>query len=57
MSTNPWTSGVLSRKFVELVSVGLNAAWTNLNEGGTRRHIRAVLEAGATRDEVLFVLK
>jgi hypothetical protein len=26
MSTNPWTSGVLPRKFVELVGVGLNAA-------------------------------
>ena len=57
MTTNPWTSGVLSRKFVELVSVGLNAACTNLNPDGTRRHIRAALEAGATRDEILFVLK
>ncbi|HTY43331.1 MAG TPA: carboxymuconolactone decarboxylase family protein [Thermoanaerobaculia bacterium] len=57
MSTNPWTSGVLPRKFVELVGVGLNAACTNLNPDGTRRHIRAALEAGATRDEILFVLK
>lgn len=57
MSTNPWNSGVLSRRFVELVSVGLNAACTNLNAEGTRRHIRAALEAGATRDEILFVLK
>ncbi len=57
MTTNPWTSGILSRKFVELVSVGLNAACTNLNPDGTRRHIRAALDAGATRDEILFVLK
>lgn len=57
MSTNPWTSGVLSRKFVELVSVGLNAACTNLNVTGTRRHLRAALAAGASRAEVLFVLK
>lgn len=57
MSTNPWTSGVLSRKFVELVGVGLNAACTNLNADGTRRHIRAALDAGATREEILFVLK
>ena len=57
MTTNPWTSGVLSRKFIELVSVGLNAACTNLNPDGTRRHIRAALDAGATRDEILFVLK
>jgi alkylhydroperoxidase/carboxymuconolactone decarboxylase family protein YurZ len=57
MSTNPWVNGVLPRKFIELVSVGLNAACTNLNPDGTRRHIRAALEAGATRDEILFVLK
>jgi alkylhydroperoxidase/carboxymuconolactone decarboxylase family protein YurZ len=57
MTTNPWTGGVLSRKLVELISVGINAACTNLNPDGTRRHIRAALEAGATRDEILFVLK
>ena len=57
MATNPWTSGVLPRKFVELVGVGLNAACTNLNADGTRRHIRAALEAGASREEILFVLK
>jgi alkylhydroperoxidase/carboxymuconolactone decarboxylase family protein YurZ len=57
MSTNPWTDSVLPRKFIELVSVSLNAACTNLNAGGTRHHIRAALEAGATREEILFVLK
>jgi alkylhydroperoxidase/carboxymuconolactone decarboxylase family protein YurZ len=57
MSVNPWAMGVLSRKFVELIGVGLNAACTNLNADGTRRHIRAALDAGATRDEILFVLK
>jgi alkylhydroperoxidase/carboxymuconolactone decarboxylase family protein YurZ len=57
MSTNPWTSGVLSRKLVELICAGLNAACTNLNAGGTRHHIRAALEAGASRDEILLVLK
>jgi alkylhydroperoxidase/carboxymuconolactone decarboxylase family protein YurZ len=57
MSTIPWTHSVLPRKFVELVSVSLNAACTNLNSDGTRRHIRAALDAGASRDEILFVLK
>ncbi len=57
MSTNPWTSGILPRKLVELIGVALNAACTNLNPNGTRRHIRAALEAGATRDEILMVLK
>jgi len=57
MTTNPWSSAVLPRKTVELISVAINAACTNLNPDGTRRHIRAALEAGATRDEILFVLK
>jgi len=57
MTTNPWRNGVLSRKLVELIGVAVNAACTNLNPEGTRRHIRAALEAGASRDEILFVLK
>ena len=57
MSMNPWVTGVLPRKTIELISVGLNAACTNLNPEGTRRHIRAALEAGATREEILFILK
>ena len=57
MSTNPWVGGVLSRRFVELISIGLNAACTNLNPEGTRRHIHAALDAGATREEILIVLK
>jgi alkylhydroperoxidase/carboxymuconolactone decarboxylase family protein YurZ len=57
MATNPWVSGVLPHKFIELVSVGLNAACTNLNAEGTRRHIRAALKAGAARAEILFVIK
>src|SRR5271163_3971277 len=57
MAINPWVSGVLPHKFIELVSVGLNAACTNLNAEGTRRHIRAALKAGASREEILFVIK
>jgi alkylhydroperoxidase/carboxymuconolactone decarboxylase family protein YurZ len=57
MSMNPWVKGVLPRKTIELISVGLNAACTNLNPDGTRRHIRAALEAGATREEILLILK
>src|SRR5262245_66559687 len=57
MTTNPWTNRVLPRKFVELVGVALNAACTNLNRDGTQRHIRAALDAGATRDEILTILK
>src|SRR5258707_13810924 len=57
MTTNPSTDGILPAKFVELVSVGLNASRQNLNPEGTRRHIRAALAAGASRQEILFVLK
>jgi alkylhydroperoxidase/carboxymuconolactone decarboxylase family protein YurZ len=56
MTSNPW-SGSLDRKAVELVSLAVNAACTNLNADGTRRHIRKALEANATRDEILMVLK
>ncbi len=54
MSRDPWTSGVLSRKDVELISIAVNAACTNLSAEGTRRHIRGALEAGATREEILM---
>lgn len=54
---SPWTSGVLPRKEVELISLALYSSCTTLNEAATRRHIRAALDAGATRDEILLVLK
>lgn len=57
MATSPWKGGVLTRKFVELVSLAINVACTNLNADGTRRHIRGALAAGATRDEILCVFK
>src|SRR5271169_5915216 len=57
VGANPWNSGVLPRKEVELISLALHCSCTNLDEAGTRRHIRASLDAGATRDEVLLVLK
>ena len=57
MTTNPWVDGILPRKFVELVGVAVNAACTNLNPEGTRRHIRAALQAGASRDQILTILK
>ena len=55
VTNDPWT-GALDRKTVELVCVAFNAACTNLNEDGTRLHIRKALAAGATRDELLTVL-
>jgi alkylhydroperoxidase/carboxymuconolactone decarboxylase family protein YurZ len=57
MTTDPLVREVLPRKLIELIGVALNAACTNLNPEGTRRHIRAALEDGATWDEILTVLK
>jgi alkylhydroperoxidase/carboxymuconolactone decarboxylase family protein YurZ len=57
MTTNPWTNGILPLKTIELICIALNAACTNLNHEGTRRHIRAALEAGASREEIITVLK
>ena len=57
MASDPWRGGVLPRKFVELVCLAINVACTNLNAAGTRRHIRRALDAGASRDEILFVFK
>ncbi len=57
MATNPWTNGILPRKTIELISIAVNAACTNLNQEGTRQHIRGALDAGATREEILTVLK
>ena len=42
---------------IELIALALYCSCTNLDEAGTRRQIRASLDAGATRDEILLVLK
>jgi alkylhydroperoxidase/carboxymuconolactone decarboxylase family protein YurZ len=57
ITTNSWAAETLPAKFIELVLIGLNASRTNLNPEGTRRHIRAAVAAGASRQEILFVLK
>ena len=57
MTNNPWTAGILPVKWIELICVALNAACTHRNEPGVRRHVRAALDAGATRDEIVDTLK
>lgn len=57
IAANPWAAGILPRKTVELVGLAVSAACTNLDADGTRRHIRGALEAGASREEILMVLK
>jgi len=57
MSTNPWSNGILPVKLIELICLALNSACTNLQPDATRRHIRAALAAGASREEILMVLE
>ena len=57
MATNPWTNGILPVKEIELVCIAINLACTNLQAARTRHHIRAALEAGATREEILICVK
>jgi alkylhydroperoxidase/carboxymuconolactone decarboxylase family protein YurZ len=57
MTNNPWTTGILPVKWIELICIALNAACTHRNEPGVRRHVRAALQAGATRDEILDTFK
>jgi len=55
--TNPWTSGLLPPKEIELLCLALYASITSLHEAGTRRHVRRALDAGATRDEIVLLFK
>lgn len=57
MGTMSNRDGILSPKFVELLSIGIDASTTHLYAPGIRRHIRAALEIGVTRQEILAVLQ
>ncbi|HWJ52070.1 MAG TPA: carboxymuconolactone decarboxylase family protein [Propionibacteriaceae bacterium] len=57
MVNNPWTTGILPVKWIELICIALNAACTHRNQLGVQRHVRAALRAGATRDEILDTFK
>jgi alkylhydroperoxidase/carboxymuconolactone decarboxylase family protein YurZ len=57
MTNNPWATGILPVKWIELICIALNAACTHLNEAGVRRHIRAALDAGATGEEIRETFK
>ena len=52
-----YTNGVLSPRFVELISIAFDASITYMYAPGTRRHIRAALALGATVEQVMSVLK
>jgi alkylhydroperoxidase/carboxymuconolactone decarboxylase family protein YurZ len=52
-----YTDGVLTPKFVELISIAFDASITHMYAPGTRRHIKGALALGASPDEVMDVLK
>jgi alkylhydroperoxidase/carboxymuconolactone decarboxylase family protein YurZ len=52
-----YTNGVLTPKFVELISIAFDAAITHMYAPGTRRHIKAALKLGASVAEIMDVLK
>ena len=55
--TGIYASGLLSAKEVELLSIAFDASYTHMYAPGTRRHIHNALQAGATLEEVMEVLK
>ncbi|MDO5625568.1 MAG: gamma-carboxymuconolactone decarboxylase [Pseudomonadota bacterium] len=52
-----WTDGVLPPLWIELLCISGDAAITHLYAHGTQRHIEAALAMGATREQILDVLK
>jgi alkylhydroperoxidase/carboxymuconolactone decarboxylase family protein YurZ len=52
-----YTSGVLSTKLAELLSIAVDASITHMYAPGTRRHIKTALKLGATIEEIMEVLK
>ncbi len=57
MNATPIRRGVFSPEFVELLSIAIDAAATHMYAPGVRRHIRAALELGVSREEILTVLQ
>ena len=49
--------GVLTPKFIELVSIALDASISHMYAPGVRRHVKAALDLGATPEEIITVLK
>ena len=53
----PYESEVLSPQTVQLLCIAVDAACTHLFAPGIRRHIRAALDVGVTKQEIFEVLK
>ncbi|MGE8154133.1 carboxymuconolactone decarboxylase family protein [Pseudomonas vancouverensis] len=52
-----WKDGILPPLWIEFLCIAGDAAITHLYGHGTRRHIQAALQLGATREQIMEVLK
>jgi alkylhydroperoxidase/carboxymuconolactone decarboxylase family protein YurZ len=50
-------SGLMTPKLIELLSIAFDSSYTHMYAPGTRRHIKAALNLGATMAEIMEVLK
>ena len=57
MGSLPMRSGVLDAKTIEFIAIAVDASCTHLYAPGVRRHIRAALDLGATKEEIMAVLQ
>ncbi|HSV82876.1 MAG TPA: carboxymuconolactone decarboxylase family protein [Ramlibacter sp.] len=57
MGITPMVSGVLDAKTVEFIAIAVDASCTHMYAPGVRRHVRAALELGATKEEITAVLQ
>jgi alkylhydroperoxidase/carboxymuconolactone decarboxylase family protein YurZ len=53
----PWKTGFLEPKIKELINIAISSSPTHLSAPATRIHIQNALRLGATREEILEVLK
>lgn len=53
----PWRKGALEAKTKELIYLGMSASPTHLNRQAIRRHARAALQHGASKEELIEVLE
>jgi alkylhydroperoxidase/carboxymuconolactone decarboxylase family protein YurZ len=57
LSAVPWRKNHLDAKTKEFIYIALDAAATHLYVPGIRQHIRAALDLGATKNEIMEVLE
>lgn len=57
MGSLPIRTGVLDSKTVELIFIAVDASCTHMYAPGVRRHIRAALDLGVTKEEIMAVLQ